>query len=163
MTTRRLFGNACRGRRLSWEGPRLFLSGAGGPLPDFSFATLPGGGRTSLYEHGRLFIGNSARVYDKSALSRKLTPSAAPPSPSFEMIGIAMRAIQRRAEIDDDLTSDRRPVRFKANDGPDRQISKSALLSSNCARFYFVLVSHIPRCGIPFITSFITHYVIELS
>jgi hypothetical protein len=24
----------------SWEGPRLFLSGAGGPFPDFSFATL---------------------------------------------------------------------------------------------------------------------------
>lgn len=39
VTTKRLFGNACRGRRRLVGGARLFLSGAGGPLPDFSFAT----------------------------------------------------------------------------------------------------------------------------
>ena len=40
VTTKRFFGNACRGRRLVGGAPTISLSGAGGPFPDFSFATL---------------------------------------------------------------------------------------------------------------------------
>jgi len=55
----------------SWEGLRLFLSGAGGPFPDFSFATLFGATQTRAR---RLFIGNS----DTIKVFRKVAIVAAP-------------------------------------------------------------------------------------
>lgn len=53
--------------------PRLFLAGAGGPFPDFSFATLLHGAVTNI-SRSRMFIEKLSRVRHTIKTSRKLAP-----------------------------------------------------------------------------------------
>jgi len=73
----------------SWEGPRLFLSGAGGPFPDFSFATLFTEPRKRV--HGRCL----SETRHKSPVKRR--PSRRPESSSF---AIAIN-VNDNAKVDD--------------------------------------------------------------
>lgn len=111
MTTKRLFKNACRGRRLRGRGPRLSHAGAGGPFPDFSFATLLHGAVTNTYR-GRLFIEKRSRVRHTIKTSRKLAPGDCHVAESRLRLRLKVLRASSVKELDD-LTLVRRDVSFQ--------------------------------------------------